>query len=286
MNIKHSKIRNTGVLFELLIRTITADALSGIDSKAIPILKKYFTKTELGKEYKLYETIINNKNLTSDKANMVIDAVINSAKHLNKSSLKRQKYNLIKEIKEYYNLDEFFKIKLPNYKVYASVYTILEIYSNGDLSNSKQVIDNKNIILEHIQNNLTAKPSEQDVILEEFKTYDRGLRNLTYKFMLDKFNERYEGFNNKQKLVLKEFINSVDNGPRLKEFYNEQVKSIKIELTALNKATKDKVTNIKINETINILQELNKTDKAKNDDFVALLQYHSLVEELKIANNA
>ena len=286
MNIKHSKIRNTGVLFELLIRTITADALSGIDSKAIPILKKYFTKTELGKEYKLYETIINNKNLTSDKANMVIDAVINSANHLNKSSLKRQKYNLVKEIKEHYNLDEFFKTKLPNYKIYASLYTLLEIYSSGDLSNSKQVIDNKNIILEHIQNNASTKSSEQDVILEEFKTYDRGLRNLTYKFMLDKFNERYEGFNNKQKLVLKEFINSVDNGPRLKEFYNEQVKYIKTELTILNKKTKDKVTNIKINETINILHELNKTDKAKNDDFVALLQYHGLIEELKIANNA
>jgi len=286
MNIKHSKIRNTGVLFELLIRTITADALSGIDSKAIPILKKYFTKTELGKEYKLYETIINNKNLTSDKANMVIDAVINSANHLNKSSLKRQKYNLVKEIKEHYNLDEFFKTKLPNYKIYASVYTLLEIYTSGDLSNSKQVIDNKNIILEHIQNNINIKPNDNDIILEEFKTYDRGLRNLTYKFMLDKFNERYEGFNDKQKLILKEFINSVDNGTKLKDFYNEQVREIKIEITTLNKKTKDKVTNIKINETINILQELDKNTKVKNDDFVALLQYHGLIEELKIANNA
>ena len=130
MNIKHSKYKNTGLLFELIVRQITADTLSGIDSKATGIMKKFFVKSELGKEYKLYETISKHKNISEAKADMILTTVIESSKTLNRSSLKRQKYNLIKEISKHYNLEEFFKIKLPSYKTHASLYTLLEIYNH------------------------------------------------------------------------------------------------------------------------------------------------------------
>jgi len=117
MNIKHSKYKNTGILFELLVRQITADTLSGTDSKAAKILKQFFVKTELGKEYKLYETLSKYKSLTEGKADVIISTVIETSKNLNRGNLKRQKYNLIQEIQKHYNLDEFFKTKLPNYKL-------------------------------------------------------------------------------------------------------------------------------------------------------------------------
>jgi len=103
MNIKHSKYKNTGILFELLVRQITSDTLSGKDSKATNILKKYFVKTELGKEYKLYETLSKHKKLTEGKAEVIINSVIESSKNLNRGTLKRQKYNLINEIQNHYN---------------------------------------------------------------------------------------------------------------------------------------------------------------------------------------
>lgn len=284
MNIKHSKYKNTGILFELLVRQITADTLSGKESKASRILKKYFVKTELGKEYKLYETILKHNSLTEGKAEIVITTIIETSKTLNRGALRRQKYNLINEIKEHYNLDEFFKTKLPNYKAQASLYTLIEIYNSDQLSNPDQIINNKVSLLEHLTENPVSKEKVKDDLLEEFSTYDKDLRILTYRVLLEKFNEKYTSLTDRQKDILKEFITSVDNTPRLKEFYNNQILEIKREVTAHIKNVEDKAIKIKLNEITNLLTPLGKTANVNNDDLVNLLQYCELIEELTVAN--
>jgi len=280
MNIKHSKYKNTGLLFELLVRQITADTLSGKDSKATGILKKYFVKTELGREYKLYEALSKYKHITEGKAETVINTLIESSKDLNRGALKRQKYNLINEIQKYYNLDEFFKTKLPNYKAYASLYTLLEVYNSEVLSNPDQIISNKMTLLEHLSSKPVEKQKVEDSIMEEFKSYDKDLRILTYKVMLEKFNGKYADLNNNQKLVLKEFINSVDSTPKLREFYNTKVEEIKVSLTELTSKVTNKATKIKLQEIKNIINPLDKTSRIGNDDLVNLLQYYELLDEL------
>lgn len=280
MNIKHSKYKNTGILFELLVRQITADTLSGKESKATPILKKFFVKTELGKEYKLYETILSKKHLSEGKAEIVINTIIESSKSLNRGSLKRQKYNLIKEISKHYNIDEFFKTKLPNYKAQAALYTLLEIYNSDNLSNPDQIIANKISLLETLTNKQVNEKQVKDQLLEEFKTYDQDLRILTYRVLLEKFNGKYANLNENQKMVLKEFINSVDSTPKLRAFYNTKINEIKSSLLSLNKKVTDKAVKIKINEVSNFLVELGKTANVGNDDLVNLLQYYELLEEL------
>jgi hypothetical protein len=280
MLINHSKYKNTGILFELLVRQITADSLSGKDSKATHILKKFFVKTELGKEYKLYETLLSKRHLSEAKADIIINTIIESSKQLNRKSLKRQKYNLINEISKHYNLDEFFKTKLPNYKAQAALYTLIEIYNSENLSNPDQIITNKISLLETLTNKEVNEKQVKDNLLEEFKSYDKDLRILTYKVLLEKFNGKYVNLNNNQKLVLKEFINSVDSTPALRTFYNTKITEIKKSLSNLNKKVTDKATNIKINEVAKMLTELNKTDKIDNDDLVNLLQYYELLEEL------
>lgn len=284
MNIKHSKYKNTGILFELLVRQITADTLSGKESKATNILKKYFVKTELGREYKLYETLAKYKNLTEGKAEVIINSVIESSKNLNRGALKRQKYNLIQEIQKHYNLEEFFKIKLPNYKTYAALYTLAEIYNSENLSNPDQIILNKIAILEGLTTKQVNKQKVEDNLIEEFKSYDKDLRILTYKVMLEKFNGKYESLNDNQKLVLKEFINSVDSTPKLKEFYNTKVKEIKESINKISQKVTDKAIQIKLNEVTNLLSPLNKTSNVGNDDLVNLLQYYELLEELVKVN--
>jgi hypothetical protein len=280
MNIKHSKYKNTGILFELLVRQITADTLSGKESKATPILKKFFVKTELGKEYKLYETILSKKHLSEGKAEIVINTIIESSKSLNRGSLKRQKYNLIKEISKYYNVDEFFKTKLPNYKAQASLYTLLEIYNSDNLSNPDQIIANKISLLETLTNKQVDEKQVKDQLLEEFKSYDQDLRILTYRVLLEKFNGKYANLNENQKMVLKEFINSIDSTPKLRAFYNTKINEIKSSLLSLNNKVADKAVKIKINEVSNFLVELGKTANVGNDDLVNLLQYYELLEEL------
>lgn len=284
MNIKHSKYKNTGILFELLVRQITADTLSGNDSKATNILKKYFVKTELGREYKLYETLSKHKNLTEGKAEVVINSVIESSKNLNRGALKRQKYNLIQEISKYYSLDEFFATKLPSYKVHAALYTLLEIYNSENLSNPDQIINNKIAILESLTTRAVDKQKVEEDLMAEFQSYDKDLRILTYRVLLEKFNGKYASLNDNQKEVLKEFINSVDSTPKLKEFYNTKINEIKNELTSLASKVTDKVVKIKLNEVNNMLLPLGKVAKVGNDDLVNLLQYYALLEELTKAN--
>ena len=280
MNIKHSKYKNTGILFELLVRQITADTLSGKESKATPILKKFFVKTELGKEYKLYETILSKKHLSEGKAEIVINTIIESSKSLNRGSLKRQKYNLIKEISKHYNVDEFFKTKLPNYKAQAALYTLLEIYNSDNLSNPDQIIANKISLLETLTNKQVDEKQVKDQLLEEFKSYDQDLRILTYRVLLEKFNGKYANLNENQKMVLKEFINSIDSTPKFRSFYNTKINEIKSSLLSLNNKVTDKAVKIKINEVSNFLVELGKTANVGNDDLVNLLQYYELLEEL------
>ena len=284
MLIKHSKFKNTGILFELLVRQITADTLSGKNSEATNILKKYFSKTELGREYKLYDSLLKRTNLTEGKAEVVINTVLESSKHLNKSSLKRQKYNLINEIKKHYNLEDFFKTKLPNYKAQAAIYTLIEGYNNDKNISHEQSISNKLFLLEHLTLSKIKSQESTDELMNEFSHYDKDTRILTYRILLDKFNNKYSDFSNNKKSILKEFINSVDNTTKLKDFYNIKINELKIDLTKLNKKTKNEVTKIKINEITNLLVELGKNDKVNNNNIVNLLQYCDLIEELTLAN--
>lgn len=284
IKINHSKYKNVGILFEILVRTITADTLSGKDSKALGIMKKYFVKTELGREYKLYDTVTKTKNLTEGKAEIIINSVVEASKNLNQNALRRQKYNLIKEISTHYDLDTFFKCKLPNYKAYAALYTLIEIYKGSDLSNTEQIINNKITLLEHLTSKSLNKNKLQDEIMDEFSSYDKGTRLLTYKIMLEKFNGRYDSLNERQKLVLKEYIYSIDSKPALIEFYNNKISEIKEEIEVLTSIVEDKSIQIKLNEVSNMLIPLLKNDKIDDTNLVNLLQYYELLEELSTVN--
>jgi hypothetical protein len=284
MLIKHSKFKNTGILFELLVRQITSDTLSGKSSEATNILKKYFSKTELGREYKLYDSLLKRTNLTEGKAEVVIGTILESAKQLNRSALKRQKYNLINEIKEHYSLEEFFKTKLPHYKSQAAIYTLIEATGSDKKQSHEQIITNKLVLLEHLTSSTKKTDKPKDSIMEEFSQYDRDTRILTYRILLEKFNTKYSDFSSNKKSILKEFINSVDNTDKLKVFYNTKINEMKSELVSLNKKTKNQVTKIKINEVATFLVGLGKNDKVNNEHIINLLQYCDLLEELHQAN--
>jgi hypothetical protein len=284
MYIKHSKFKNTGILFEVIVRKITSETLSGKDSAAINILKSHFVNTELGKEYKLYETIFNSKNLESTKATVVLDTVLEQSQKLNRTRIRKEKYNLIKALKEHYNVEGLFKTKLNNYKAQAAFYTLIESYNTQKLIDPNQIVDNKVTLLEYLtSSNIERKNVKKDV-LEEFKSQDKDIRTLTYYVLLEKFNDKYSSLNKRQKHILKEFIESVDNTPQLKEFYNKEVNFIKEEISTQFKKTTSEVIKIKLNEVSSLIKELDKRTVIKSDHLVDLLQYHSLLEELTQAN--
>jgi hypothetical protein len=284
MQIKHSKYKNTGILFELLVRQITTDTLDGKDSPAKDILKKYFVKSELGREYKLYETLLKKMSLTEGRANVVVSTLIDSSKVLNRGAIKRQKYNLISEIQKHYNINEFFNHKLPNYKIYAAFYTLLEVANTPESVDPEQTINNKVTILEHLTAAKITEGKVRDEVMSEFENADKDVRLLAYKLVLENFNEKYDTLHQKQKTVLKEYITSIDNAPRLREFYTNKVTEIKNELATLNKKTKNQATKIKIDEIITVINPPAKNAKITDNDLVDLLQYYDLINELETVN--
>lgn len=280
--ISHSKFRNTGAIFNLIVRQISADVMSGQDSPAVNIIKEYFTNSELAKEYKLYNIILTHRNLNESKANMLIETVLNSHKKLNKTLLRKQRYNLIKEIKNYYNIDDFFKAKINNYKIYAAVCVLFESSNSNDFIHPEILVKNKVSLLEHITRE-TAKEDVKDKLMEEYLASDKGTRFLTYKLLIEKFNQKYSNFNQVQKEIIREYINNISNTNNLKEFINLKFIDIKKDLKQQLKKIDDRTTLIKLNEVINLIKPIEKNEKVKDDDVLNLLNYSSLLEETKIS---
>ena len=277
MQIKHSKFKNTGLLFELLVRQITSDTLEGKNSVAINILKKYFVNTELGKEYKLYEQLTAYKNLSEPKAEMVINTLVETSTKLRRSEIRKQKYNLVKEIRDNYNVEKFFKVKVGNYKIFAALNNLIENQSSDKVT-PETTISNKITILEHLTKAPVVAPT--DTLLEEYKGYSKDLRVLTYRLLLEKFNDKYDHLNTQQKQILREVINSIDNTDKLKDYYNGKIVEVRDILKNKIKGTSDKVMQIKLVEVLKYIKPVSKTGKVTNDSIIDLLQYYELVTEL------
>ena len=281
MRIKHSKFKNTGILFELLVRQVASDTVSGKDSAAVGLIKQYFSKTELNKEYKLYQAIINSPSLKESRAESLINATLDLSSRLNRSTLRKEKYNLIKEIREQYNIDEFFKAKINNYTQYAAVYNLIESHNSTEFIEPSDVIDNKVTLLEHISRKEINKEEVKDRVLEEYAGMDKGTRILAYRMLLERFNEKYSNLSDSQRLVLKEYINNITNTTKLREFVNNSNKKLIKELNSLIPTVTDKTIQIKLTEVITFLKPIGKNQNVKDDNIISLLQYHQLVNEIK-----
>jgi len=281
MKIKHSKFKNTGILFELLVRQVASDTVSGKDSAAVNLIRKYFSKSELAKEHKLYQALVSSKALTEGKAESLINATLEISSRLNRSALRKEKYNIIKDIRESYDLEEFFKSKINNYSQYAAAYNLIEAYNSLEFVEPSQVIENKVTLLEHITRKEVNKDEVKDRVMEEYLSMDKGTRILVYKTLLERFNSKYSNMSNAQKSVLKEYINNISNTVKLREFVNNHFAAIRAELNKLNQTVTDKTVQIKLNEVVNLLKPLDKNQNVKDDNIIALLQFHQLISELK-----
>tara|TARA_Y100001938_G_C7996400_1_gene382335 strand:+ start:137 stop:991 length:855 start_codon:yes stop_codon:yes gene_type:complete len=282
MKIKHSKYRNTGLIFELLVKQIAADTLDNKDSKAIDILKKFYSnKSTLAKEYKLYEFLSKNNKLLQSKAEAVLSTITEVSRKLDQKTLKAQKYELISEIKKDYNLEEFFGMEVRNYKPLAALYCLLEAQNNSSLVDPQFLVDNKFTILEHLTSNPQEKEAVKDSLIEDYSKYDKDLKMLTFKILLEKFNDKYRDLLPEQKNILKEFITSVNSNRRLYKLVNREFENILKEVNQLVKKVKDDVVKIKLQEVIKSITPLTKTEKVNDTHLVNLMQYYDLVNELK-----
>ena len=282
MKIKHSKFRNTGLIFELLVKQIAADTLNKKDSPAIDIIKKHFTgRTSLVREFKLYEFILKNKGIGQNKAETILSTITEISKKLNRNTLKEQKYSLISDIKKGYDINEFFSIQVSDYKALASLYCLLEAQNNNELVDPNLLVNFKSTLLEHLTTKKQDAEEVKDTLIEEYGKYDKDLKLLTFKILLEKFNDKYKDLLPQQKNILKEFITSVNSQTRLRTLVNEELTNIKNEVSKLSTRVKDEVVKIKLDEVAKTIKTLSNKEKINDNHLVNLMQYYDLVNELK-----
>lgn len=273
--VKHSKFKNTGMLFELLARQITSDIISANESVATVILKKFFNKnSELLKEYGLYKTLCEEKFSSEPKAAMLIEAVLKARKKINKAKLKEEKYELIKSINENFKIDSFFQTKVQNYKLMASIYKIFEY---TELDNPSEITRSKITILENMTSDKKSRIVED---ISSVVSEPKEIRLLSYKILVEKFNEKYGDLSSGQKTLLREYIGNVSNTNNFKEFI--KLEAIKIQEVLANKVktVKEKSLKIKLAEVIDLLEQYKTVKNVEENHISALLRYYSLINDL------
>jgi hypothetical protein len=279
--LKHSKFKNTSVLFEMLVRQIASDTLNNTKSKSIPLIKKYFHKnTELYKELGLYQTLIKERFKSKDSAEKLIEAVVESRNKLNLSSLNREKYNLIREIRKHYSLDTFFKSTVSDYKVMASIYRIFE-YKPSD--NPAELIRTTGTLLEHITNSTVSNQAqvESNMVLNEYSKQDKDVRLLAYRLLVDKFNTKYSNLSISQKKLLREYINSIGDISSIKSYIDSDVAKLQKVIAKYLPKVDDTILKIKLNESVTLLNKIADSKKVNDDHILRLLHFHELSNELK-----
>jgi|TARA_B100000035_G_scaffold310725_1_gene319061 hypothetical protein len=282
MRIKHSKYKNTGLIFELLVKQIAADTLDKKDSNAVEILKKYFTgKSALVREFKLYEFVLKNKSVSQSKAESIVSTIIEVSRSIDKKLLKTQKYNLIREIKDNYNIEDFFSINVKDYKPLAALYCLMEAHKVTDIVDPNFLVDNKTTILEHLTRERQNKKVVRDNLIEEYSKYDKDLKLLTFKILLEKFNSKYGSLLPEQKNILKEFITSVNSSTKLRNIVNEEFKKIKVVIENLTHSIEDEIVVIKLQEVAKSINPISKTKRVTDEHLINIMQYYELVQELK-----
>jgi hypothetical protein len=280
--LKHSKIKNTGILFELLTRQITADVLAGKSTKSVSILKEYFNEnTELGKELELYKLLSEKNYISEVKANDLLNVVVKQRQKLSNTNLRREKYNLIKSIKENYNVTDFFNGRIPNYRILASIYNVFQSETTNEKFKADHIVNSRFTVLEHVTNKKVDEKKIKEKVLKEYTKEDKDLRLLAYQILVDKFNTKYKKLDESQKSLLKHYINNVSNTNSLREYVDKEVMTIKKKLDNHLPKVNDKITNIKLTEAINQIENLTKGKIVNEKQVLTLMRYYELIKEIK-----
>ena len=286
--IKHSKFKNTGFIFELLVRQITSEIMSSDNSVAEKILKENFnSKKELSKELKLYQYLSNEKYNSESKAEQFINTICEARKRLDEKKLTKEKYNLIKQLKETYNIDEFIKSSVSNYKTLASIYKIFEVASTEEQYDPTDIVSSRFTIAENIINtSIQNKDSKiKNAVLEEYKKQDEDLRAISYKFLVENFNKKYKNLTNDQQGLLREYINNINNTGKLNAYVSEEISKLVGGLKEVGSKITDKVTKIKLAETIANIRKIKSAKRVKEEHLSAMMMTYELLGELKNSLN-
>lgn len=277
--IKHQKKRNTGLLYEFLVRAISSYLVEGNNAKssqALKILKKYYNKdTQLYNEFKLINALVKTHVRSENTASSLLGEAKNVARKLNHSQIDKEKSNLIRDINHQLNDPMFYDRTVNEYRIYATSNVLIKEWNSQHPDLEKLALYE-----EQVARWLTTEKKEEDSTLLEGST---GSNRLLIKVMLEKLNKKYEGvFNNEQKDICKSYLWSVT-----KDDFNIVSNKLKSVTESLISTIDDyklhNSTNTYICEKLNDVKNKLLTesfDSVDDSQVVRYMQYIKLKEEL------
>ena len=282
--LSHNKLKNVGLLFELLTRQITADVLQGKSTSiAEEIMQRHFNpKTDLGKELMLYRSFFNITQLSEGKAFRFIELLLKQHSKINTAVLASQKFNLIRDIKEHYDLKAFTKSRVPSYKIYASIYQLFEANGNQERFDVDSVAVPQFTLVEHLmgQSNVDAVNKERK-IMESVRSKTQSGRIQSYKELLEQFNQKYAHLSDKQKNLLREYIYNISTSNKLQLVINKEAKELHEKIELVLGKVENTVTQIKLREVLVQLGKLAEATTIKENHITSMLFAYEIYQELQ-----
>lgn len=273
--LKHSKYRNTGLIFELLSRKLVQETLANSPLKALKIITKHFGETKpLAQELRLYTALTENC-IDNQLVEKVIDTVERVHEKLDGELLEAARYNLVRDIRSVYGLDEFFNSRTTNYTRLAAAYKFLH-YRPED--NPVTYVENRNTLLEMMSKVETTSTAES---VRQWQSQDPAIRKLGFSLAVEHFNEKYKTFLPRQRALLKEYIMRDPSSEQLKTYIGEQVTEMVADIQTKLKFVKDLALKVKLTEGIALVSDIRKASTIKDNQFNAVLKLCQLQENVK-----
>jgi hypothetical protein len=276
--LKHSKVKNTGVIFEILTRLLVTETLNQSEQKSLRLIKRHFGKnSELLRELLLYQSL-QERAKSPGSATRMVDIVLDSYRTLSRPKLSREKYNLIGDIQKIYDINEFFSTRVSNYKLLASIYKMME-YAPSD--NPSEHINCREFIVE----SLSSTPSEEQENETEalWKQQPSDVRKLGFKIIVERFDRKYQGLSERQRGLLSRYINSNTTSEEFRNYVYTEVTHLRSELSKVADQIVDDVLTIKVREAVNLTETILASRVVKDEHLSAMLKYYELIEVLNHA---
>jgi len=275
----HNKKRNAGIIYELLVRAVSAYLVENDKAKAqvaLNILSTHFNKkSELYKEFRVFHALTKSTVQDSSIAAAILSESKQSSRRIDSHKLDKEKSSLIKEVNYTLKDPDFYYRNVPEYREFATVQSLINAWREGDRSNLTEMVILESKMVEFLTG---SKPQIQEEV-----EVNPDVDALVVKIMNEKFNNKYASkLTKEQKDLIQDYVFSLQSNTH--EFISERARSIQISaverLRELKKAEKNTIILEKID---NVMNQVNNIDfTTLNDEKIArLMTLNQLISEIK-----
>jgi hypothetical protein len=280
MSKSHNKKRNVGIIYELLLRYISNNLIND-DKKsaqsALRILEKRFHKsTEIYREFRLFNALAKSTVSDSAVAAAILTEAKGAARRADKGALNKEKSLLIRDINHILNDSSFYYRRVPEYKTYATIQSLLNDWRKLDEADLLKMVELEGKMVEWLLSEKTDESLDENI--------DPNVDTLVVRIMTEKINSKYKNkLNEDQRNIIKSYVFSLssDNGKSISQKLDNMREDTVNQLYKFKKMTDNKYILEKIDRVENSILEvsIDNVDDAVISKFLVISQLQNEIKE-------